>query len=779
MNFGNVSDFRGIPTGPLMGPQQAKPSQAAEGAGQTSLPATGVEGKLSVKDRAKLYESQAPGASGKAVAGAAKELRDVGRTSANASSSKERVVFSKQTATPVASAPAANPAAAPPRAPPPPPSSKTEQTKVQEDLPPPPPPRDDHEIPQELGAAPPPPPREGETPSQGLKAAKRLPSSPPPPPPNTESVQILAKMPTQPASIAKTEGPKEKEEEVAPSSRKAELEPKPASNEEKEKAGVQSSGGLEEVLISSSPQVLANPRKAELKELISTFSSEIKELETTINSQGKNVDRKLLPQLAAKEKELQEASSALIDIAKGESKIQAPLLRPAAASTSVTKSAEPAKPQEAVARAQEKPDMEEVRTETKSATTQTGMKKVDLQAPPMTKKELMDKLNELRACDGKTGQLTYVKGLSAQQRQELIGFMSQDISHLSKQSGSAFKGVAERAQPQKQELQRLLHNLSLFSSSLDGTGKKRDVGAVEQELKELKSNGSLNGLDAISDDLASYKTTLADLEQRLSDQSLKGQDRDDALSKQTTLQNQVKTLSNFITFLKDNKDGVANLQITEKAALDSAKTTFLQNVKGGSAMINKFTNTADNIINGQAGDVKKQLMEAKDGIEKQGRSELEIYEKRSEYLLLAGLYGKYKVALEGLGNDPLIVSFSDLAKPGTLDMIKAVGGGIKKFTDSLIPGFIETVQDKIVKGPLLGNLGLNYPQGAVADLSAAQKEANFEIFRSKFTNLNDEQLTTLNNAFTALMEGYKGRGFGPSQDKYFANYDVIAKLITV
>ena len=752
MNFGNVSDFRGIPTGPLMGPQQAKPSQAAEGAGQTSLPATGVEGKLSVKDRAKLYESQAPGASGKAVAGAAKELRDVGRTSANASSSKERVVFSKQTATPVALAPAANPAAAPSRAPPPPASSKTEQTKVQEDLPPPPPPRDDHEIPEELGAAPPPPPREGETASQ---------------------------VPTQPASIAKTEGSKEKEEEVAPTSRKAELEPKPASNEEKEKAGVHSSGGLEEVPISSSPQGLANPRKAELKELISTLSSEIKELETTINSQGKNVDRKLLPQLAAKEKELQEASSALIDIAKGESKIQAPLLRPAAASTSVTKSAEPVKPQEAVASAQEKPAMEEVRTETKSATTQAGMKKVDLQAPPMTKKELMDKLNELRACDGKTGQLTYVKGLSAQQRQELIGFMSQDISHLSKQSGSTFKGVAERAQTQKQELQRLLHNLSLFSSSIDGTGKKSNVAAIEQELKELKSNGSLNGLDAISDDLTSYKTTLAELEQRLSDQSLKGQDRDDALSKQTTLQNQVKTLSNFITFLKDNKDEVANLQTTEKAALDSAKTTFLQNVKGGSAMINKFTNTADSIINGQAGDVKKQLMEAKDGIEKQGRSELEIYEKRSEYLLLAGLYGKYKVALEGLGNDPLIVSFSDLAKPGTLDMIKAVGGGIKKFTDSLIPGFIETVQDKIVKGPLLGNLGLNYPQGAVADLSAAQKEANFEIFRSKFTNLNDEQLTTLNNAFTALMEGYKGRGFGPSQDKYFANYDVIAKLITV
>lgn len=437
---------------------------------------------------------------------------------------------------------------------------------------------------------------------------------------------------------------------------------------------------MEEVPVETkaAPEKTSAERKSELKEQIKQLSADITKLTAQAQKGSLQEQGQARAELLTKNAQLNSAQKELIAIAKAESE-KGPALPIAPKATSTA--------------AESKPLQAENR------------------APPMTKKELMGKLNELRACEGKTDQLKFAKGLSAQQRQELIGYMSQEIAIASKQSGSIFKGIAARADAEKKQLQALLHNLSQFSSSLEATGQKSDVEAIDDKLMDLKKSGLLRGLDVISDDLANFKTTLADLEQQLADPTLQGQDREDALSKQTTLQNQVKTLSHFIAFLAENEAEVAKLYTTEKAALESAKATFLQNVNGGSTMIDQFVSTADRIIEGQPGDVKKQLEAVRDGIAEQGRAEVKIYGERAEYLMLAGLYGKYKVALEGLNNDPSIVSFSDLAKPGALDMIKAVGGGIKKFTDSLIPGFIETVQDTVVKGPLLGKLGLNYPRG--------------------------------------------------------------------
>lgn len=365
MSFGNVSDFRGIPTGPLMGPQQAKPSQAAEGVSQTSLPANGVEGKLSVKDRAKLYESQAPGASGKAVAGAAKELRNVGRPSDNAAGAAERLVRPKQTAAP---------AAAPSRPLPQTQSSKAEQTKVQDDVPPPLPPRDDHTISEELGAAPPVPPREND------KAPKRLPSSPPPPPPSTESAQTpaaplakqwpkappppppntqsaqtkveagalqspaqlppppqgqsspslqsdiipddlppppspIAHVPAQPAAMAKTEGPKEKGVAAGEGEEEIEFEPDEEIVIYDEALGPPDS--VASALTPSKPAMEEVPvaKAADLsQEAISARKNELKQIIADARGAGNVIDE------AAKLK-LQAAGEELISLAKKESQL--------------------------------------------------------------------------------------------------------------------------------------------------------------------------------------------------------------------------------------------------------------------------------------------------------------------------------------------------------------------------------------------------------------------------------------------------------------------------
>ncbi|MBS0637078.1 MAG: hypothetical protein JSS12_06180, partial [Verrucomicrobia bacterium] len=320
--------------------------------------------------------------------------------------------------------------------------------------------------------------------------------------------------------------------------------------------------------------------------------------------------------------------------------------------------------------------------------------------------------------------------------------------------------------------------VSFFQGLLKG--REATSKTVDSILENTQLLAKLPGLKTVAQDLGSLKAELASVSAKIADPATKPDDRADLLSKQTTLQEQIKSLGNFVLFVEKNADKIATALASKKGDTTAAEGIFQSNIAKAEETVAKFGEESQRVIDGVSDPaLKAKLTNSRDSITAEGRVDIATYQERKGYLALAGLFSKYKneLASPQVNGDPKKVNLAKLSLPTTLDMIKSVGGSMKKMTDSLKPGFIETVQNEVVKGPLLGHMkGLQYPQGAAGGLTEAQIQTNYNEFKREYPNLSDAELTTLNEAFTELNSSYKSRGFGPSQDKYFEKLAVVKEL---
>ncbi len=265
------------------------------------------------------------------------------------------------------------------------------------------------------------------------------------------------------------------------------------------------------------------------------------------------------------------------------------------------------------------------------------------------------------------------------------------------------------------------------------------------------------------------------------------QEKRDLLGQINTLTEVINQREGFHEFLESKSDSLYFYEMfRDNDALHGnlimAKDVFGKNVTKGEELLTKYKEKANSLVTQLpvTTEVESQLRGTILDITHRGNSDLALYGKREQALLVAGLFAKFKTELTRSENKKVPSSqISIQTQPDGSDMLK-VGGSYKTITDSLIPTFIENAHRNVyLKLPVLNGLILKPPAGG--SISSANQQANLDKLKDNLrqAGVPDNQIDDLAGKINQLVTDLAGNfvSKGTSADAWFQNMENLINLL--